>query len=35
VGAVVAFNTVGGIAETLVTGFVLVPAIGLVHALGV
>ncbi|WP_080888598.1 fused MFS/spermidine synthase [Nitrospira japonica] len=32
-GAVVALNTAGGIAGTLVTGFVLVPMLGLVHAL--
>src|SRR5262245_12569517 len=35
VGAVMAVNTIGGIAGTLVTGFVLVPALGLVHTLGV
>ncbi len=33
VGAVVAFNTIGGIGGTILTGFVLVPALGLVHAL--
>ncbi len=33
-GAVLALNTAGGIAGTLVTGFVLVPAIGLVRTLG-
>jgi spermidine synthase len=33
VGAVIALNTVGGIAGTLVTGFILVPAIGLVRTL--
>lgn len=32
-GAVVALNTAGGIAGTMVTGFVLVPALGLVHTL--
>jgi spermidine synthase len=35
VGAVVAFNTLGGIAGSLVTGFVLVPALGLVRTLAV
>lgn len=35
VGSVVALNTAGGIVGTLVTGFVLVPAFGLVRALGV
>ena len=35
VGSVVAVNTVGGIAGTFVTGFVLLPTIGLVHAFGV
>jgi spermidine synthase len=35
VGAVVALNTAGGIAGTLLAGFVLVPALGLVHALAV
>src|SRR5262249_1098801 len=35
VGAVMAVNTVGGIAGTLATGFVLVPALGLVRTLGV
>jgi len=35
VGAVLALNTVGGIVGTLVTGFVLVPALGLVRTLGV
>lgn len=33
VGAAVALNTLGGIAGTLVCGFVLVPAFGLVHSL--
>ncbi|MGO4578346.1 spermidine synthase, partial [Cupriavidus sp. 2TAF22] len=33
VGAVVALNTVGGIAGSAIAGFVLVPALGLVHAL--
>ena len=35
VGAVLAFNTVGGIAGTLLTGFVLIPSFGLVRALGI
>ncbi|WP_353065819.1 fused MFS/spermidine synthase [Tunturibacter psychrotolerans] len=35
VGAVLALNTAGGIAGTLLTGFLLVPALGLVHTLGV
>src|SRR5262249_4857029 len=35
VGAVLAVNTVGGVAGTFGTGFVLVPALGLVHTLGV
>ncbi|QVQ28163.1 fused MFS/spermidine synthase [Achromobacter deleyi] len=34
-GAVLACNTLGGIAGTLLTGFVLVPALGLVRSLGV
>lgn len=34
VGAVLAWNTLGGIAGTLVTGFVLLPALGLVRTLG-
>jgi spermidine synthase len=34
VGAVAAINTAGGIAGTLLTGFVLVPRLGLVRALG-
>jgi len=34
-GAVLAFNTAGGIAGTLLTGFALVPAFGLVRTLGV
>ncbi|MDM0047204.1 fused MFS/spermidine synthase [Variovorax dokdonensis] len=34
-GRVVALNTVGGIAGTLLAGFVLVPWLGLVHTLGV
>jgi predicted membrane-bound spermidine synthase len=33
VGAVVALNTIGGIVGTLLTGFVLVPALGLVRTL--
>jgi spermidine synthase len=33
VGAVVALNTIGGIAGTLLSGFVLVPALGLVRSL--
>jgi spermidine synthase len=33
VGAVVALNTIGGIAGTVLTGFVLVPALGLVRTL--
>jgi predicted membrane-bound spermidine synthase len=33
VGAMVALNTVGGIAGTMLTGFVLVPVLGLVHSL--
>ncbi|WP_186310650.1 fused MFS/spermidine synthase [Paraburkholderia sp. BCC1886] len=33
VGTVVALNTAGGIAGTLLAGFVLVPALGLVHTL--
>ena len=35
VGAVVALNTLGGIVGVLLTGFVLVPQLGLVRALGV
>jgi spermidine synthase len=35
VGAVLALNTTGGIAGTLLTGFLLVPALGLVRTLGV
>lgn len=35
VGAVVALNTAGGIAGTCLTGFVLVPRLGLVRSLGV
>lgn len=35
VGTVVALNTLGGIAGVLLTGFVLVPQVGLVRALGV
>lgn len=35
VGMVVAVNTLGGIVGTLVTGFVLVPRLGLVRTLGV
>lgn len=34
-GSVLALNTAGGIAGTLLTGFVLVPAFGLVHTLGI
>jgi len=34
VGRVAGFNTAGGIAGTLLTGFVLVPALGLVRSLG-
>lgn len=34
VGAVLAFNTLGGIAGVLVSGLVLVPWLGLVHSLG-
>jgi predicted membrane-bound spermidine synthase len=34
VGLVAALNTAGGIAGTLLTGFVLVPAVGLVRSLG-
>ena len=33
VGAVVALNTIGGIAGTILTGFVLVPTLGLVRTL--
>jgi predicted membrane-bound spermidine synthase len=35
VGAVVALNTAGGVAGTIVTGFLLIPRLGLVHTLGV
>ncbi|MFM0674176.1 spermidine synthase [Paraburkholderia sediminicola] len=35
VGAVLALNTAGGIAGTLLAGFLLVPALGVVHALAV
>src|SRR5215813_4483478 len=35
VGSVMAVNTIGGIAGSLVTGFVLIPALGLVPTLGV
>ena len=35
VGAVVALNTLGGIVGVLLTGFVLIPQLGLVRALGV
>ncbi|MGE8367597.1 spermidine synthase [Cupriavidus sp.] len=35
VGVVLALNTMGGIAGTFLTGFVLVPALGLVHTLGI
>jgi spermidine synthase len=34
VGAVTALNTIGGVAGTLMTGFVLVPRLGLVRSLG-
>ena len=34
VGALVAMNTLGGIAGTLLTGFVLVPRLGLIRTLG-
>lgn len=34
-GAILALNTAGGIAGTVLTGFVLVPAFGLVHTLGI
>jgi spermidine synthase len=34
VGTTLAWNTAGGIAGTLLTGFVLVPSLGLVHSLG-
>jgi spermidine synthase len=34
-GAVLALNTLGGIAGTLLTGFALVPNFGLVHTLGI
>jgi spermidine synthase len=35
VGTVIALNTAGGIAGTLLTGFLLVPALGLVHTFSV
>jgi spermidine synthase len=35
VGAVLALNTAGGIVGTLLTGFLLVPALGLVHTFSV
>jgi len=35
VGRVLAMNTAGGILGTLVTGFALIPAIGLIHTLGI
>jgi len=35
IGAVVALNTAGGIVGTLLTGFVLVPRLGLVRTLGI
>src|SRR5262249_49407407 len=35
VGAALAVNTVGGIAGSVATGFVFIPALGLVHTLGV
>ncbi|MCM3870382.1 MAG: fused MFS/spermidine synthase [Pyrinomonadaceae bacterium] len=34
-GALLALNTAGGVAGTLLTGFVLVPKFGLVHTLGI
>jgi spermidine synthase len=34
-GALLAFNTAGGIAGTLLTGFVLIPKFGLIHTLGI
>jgi spermidine synthase len=34
-GGVLAFNTAGGIAGTLLTGFVLVPAFGIVHTFAI
>jgi spermidine synthase len=34
VGATIALNTAGGVAGTLLTGFVLVPSLGLVRSLG-
>jgi spermidine synthase len=34
-GMTLAFNTLGGIAGTLLTGFLFVPAFGLVHTLGI
>ena len=34
-GAVLALNTAGGIAGTMLTGFVLVPGFGIVHTLGI
>lgn len=35
VGAVVALNTIGGIAGTMLAGFILVPAVGLVRSLAI
>jgi spermidine synthase len=35
IGAVIALNTVGGIAGTLLTGFLLVPKLGFVRTLGI
>jgi len=35
IGAVIALNTIGGIAGTLLTGFFLVPRLGLIRTLGV
>lgn len=35
VGSVVAFNTIGGIAGALVTGFLLIPAFGLIRTLAI
>lgn len=35
VGAVIALNTLGGIAGSVLVGFVLLPSLGVIHALGV
>jgi spermidine synthase len=35
VGSMIALNTAGGVVGTLLTGFLLVPVLGLVHTLGV